>query len=465
MISRSLTNPVQNNLLNITLDKAAFYIDEYIQGKVELNTGVAIIVNDINLSFTLFENWIYKEKDSNIQDTHQECLLSMNLDIKRKLNINTNLVSLNPGKFIFPFYFKIPKSVQPCFEYPTSESKAYIRYALSAQIISPYANGGTSTYVILKSRPIMPNKQLFFTATSSLHKWGLISSGSTTLNISILNGTDCFKNGSKIDFNIDIDNSKGKLSTDECKINLMRKIVLKSKYGKQVKEIKNECISKKFKTVVNVNEKKNFNVSLSLREMDNSIFNFKEEKIPYINISDMGFFLPSINSFLIECKYTLKATLYFSSFVKFDERPRIIIPISVCHQSLEEFNQEVQNYYQSQNQYKNQVNNQYNNQYNSQINNQANNQYNNQYNNQNYNQYYNNQNPEMTINRSGSLNNNSTPLSLDENKINDEVENELHSQEEIEKPHQNYNNDNNNTNGDLGAPSFDAPAPVFYNKP
>ena len=57
------------------------------------------------------------------------------------------------------------------------------------------------------------------------------------------------------------------------------------------------------------------------------------------------------------------------------ERPRIIIPIYICHQSINEYNTEVDNYYRNQNQ--NQINiNQYdiNNQYN--INNQQQNNYN-----------------------------------------------------------------------------------------
>jgi hypothetical protein len=431
MLSRALTVQNTPQSLSITLDRASFFVDEYIQGKVELNSSTQLVINDISISFQILENWLSKGDDGHaISDMYNECLLTMNLDIKRKLNINANLISLNPGKYIFPFYFKIPKVVQACFEYPTTESKASIRYSLTAQLLSPYAQGTASTYVLLKSRPILQNKQLFFTNSTSTHKWGLFSGGSTTLNISILNGTDNFRNGENINFNIDIDNSKGKIGAEECKITLSRIIKLKSKFGKVVKEIKNDCcLSQKFATQVAINERKNFNVSLSLMNMDTKIFNFKEVNIPYINITDMSYFLPSINSYLLECDYNLKATLYFTNFVKHDERPRIIIPIRICHQSLPEYNSEVQNYLARQNS-------------------------------NNNNQYFVNQNnPGVNLNRSLSLmNNQQNPLSLDNNENNEENYNDdLPTQEEVEKPNQNNNN--------MGAPSFGAPMPAFQTRP
>ena len=86
---------------------------------------------------------------------------------QKKLNINTNLKSLNPGKFTFPFYFKISKLVPPSFEYPTQEAIAYLRYTLNAQIVSPYIKGTAFNYVIINSRPLKQNKELLFTASSN----------------------------------------------------------------------------------------------------------------------------------------------------------------------------------------------------------------------------------------------------------------------------------------------------------
>ena len=469
----------QNQTLTISLDKPSFFVDEYIQGKVQLNIVSPIIINDINLSLNSYEKW---EKGNEfldkISENCNECLLAMSLDVKKQLNINSNLISLSAGTFIFSFVFRIPKTVQPCFEFPETESNAYIRYYLTAQIASPYVQSTSSTFVLLKSRPNLENKQLSFSNSTNLRKWGLFSAGETCLNVSIENGTDSFKHDATIDLNIDIDNNKGKLATDECKITLKRNIILKAKNGGQVKsEIKEDCINKTVKTVVGIGNKKNFPASISLRDMDISKFDFKNNKLPYTNISDMGYFLPSINSAIIQCNYNIEVILSFESFVKQDDKPKVNIPITICHQSVIEYNAEIQSYYERQNQintqYNNQYNNQYDNQYDSQYNEQYNDQYNDQYNNQydnnQYNDQYNNQN---TINQCNNNENNEQitddgnqdltyqkPLPQEENNIKENNDNDLPSQEELEKTTQN-NNDNNNT-GD----SSDAPAPFFPPNP
>ena len=182
----------------------------------------------------------------------------MYLDIKKKLKINTNLVSLSPGKFIFPFYFKIPKNVAPCFEYQTNETKASIKYTLNAQVISPYIHLNKYTYLLLKSRPIIEKKNLLFTNTSNIHKWGIFSGGSTVLNVSILNGVDCFKNNENINLNIEVDNTKGKINAKECKVKLNANLNLKAKNGNLIKEIKTEIFNKKVKAATKIKEKKKF---------------------------------------------------------------------------------------------------------------------------------------------------------------------------------------------------------------
>ena len=479
MLSRSVTMPTnpQSHSLTIVMNKPFYFTDEYIDGKVELSTTAQIILNDIYLTFTLSENWTSKKQDNSIAETFSENLSSIYLNIKKQLNINSNLVSLSPGKFSFPFYFKIPKPVPPCFEFQTQVTNAYIRYTIGAQIISPYIKGTSYSYILLKSRPDITKKQTSFSASTKLHKWGLFSGGNTTLNTLISKGTN-YKNGEIIPLKIEVDNSRGKLNVKECKFTLKRFITLKSKLGKNIKDETNDCISRTINTFTRINEKNTFNFDLNLKDMDNSIFS-KGQKLPYLNVSDMTYFLPSINSKILECRYILKITLYFDTFVVHDERPRIEIPLHICHQTIEEYNNQSNAYYQKQNPSNNQYNNpQYNNnQYNNnQYNNNQynNNQYNkpqynnNQYNNNQYNQYNNNQNNNNIYqrtntqiepsNRNISLMNNGnqlpSPPLMDNKKNNEESDIDLPSQEEIE-------NKKNDENNDLGAPSFDAPAPSY----
>ena len=83
--------------------------------------------------------------------------------------------------------------------------KAYIRYFLISNIISPYTKGSAKSFIILKKRQkIEMNKEIILTSENIVHKWGLFNSGKTKLKITSMNGTDNFKFGDDIKFETDI---------------------------------------------------------------------------------------------------------------------------------------------------------------------------------------------------------------------------------------------------------------------
>ena len=330
--------------LKIIPKASAFFADDFIEGQVELSSSVQIIINDINLVLNSMEFWstFSKEMNTNINEKNDTSLVSVNLDVKRKLNINSNLVALKPGKFNFGFKFKVPKIPEASFEFPSQEGKAYLRYYLAANIISPYVKGNTSTYIIIKKRQsIEMNKQVSFTVENSIHKWGLFGGGKTKMVVTSINGTDNFKFGEKINFDISIDNKNGKINTTECKAVLNRTVVFKTKLSEKKKTVVDELISKKIKTETLPGESKNFSCNLSLEKIENKNFDIKGASIPYTNISDINYFLPTMKTLILECSYTLKFTLYFDSFVKYNDRPRIIIDLIICHQSFDEYKAEM----------------------------------------------------------------------------------------------------------------------------
>ena len=353
MFQRVLTyqQPIPQNTVMQTLQTlkiipkaSAFFADDFIEGQVELTSSVQIIINDINLVLNSMEYWttFSKEMNTNINEKNDTALVSVNLDVKRKLNINTNLVALKPGTFNFGFKFKVPKIPEASFEFPSQEGKAYLRYYLAANIISPYIKGNTSTYIIIKKRQsIEMNKQVSFTTENSIHKWGLFGGGKTKMQITSINGTDNFKFGEKINFDINIDNKNGKINTNECKVVMNRTVVFKTKLSEKKKTITDELISKKIKTETLPGESKNFSCNLSLEKIENKNFDIKGASIPYTNIADINYFLPTIKTLLLECTYTLKFTLYFDSFVKHNDRPRIIMELIICHQSMDEYRAEM----------------------------------------------------------------------------------------------------------------------------
>ena len=320
--------------LSIILNKSSFCIDEPIEGKIELNIISPTVISDISLSVFFLENWL---KISPVQegDTFRDNLLTFNLNINKLLNINTDLVSLAPGKYRFPFSFKIPKALSTSFEFSTPEKKAYIRYTIDAKIISPYIQGQTSNYIFINSKykEKNVNNKPIKTSTISIYKWNIVPEGTTTLKVSLLNDENYFQFGKAINFKVDIDNSIGKLITKEIKVVIIRKIDFKKNISREIVDsITNDCVVKKFKTLLKPGEKESYIFEISLKDMDSNMFNdLKKANLPYTNLKELGFFLPNIQSAIIDCNYTFRATLYFDSFVAYKHRPRVFIPINICH--------------------------------------------------------------------------------------------------------------------------------------
>ena len=95
--------------------------------------------------------------------------------------------------------------------YKVKFDKAYIRYFLFSNIISPYTKGSAKNFIILKKRQkIEMNKLIILTSENSMHKWGLFNSGKIKLKITSMNGTDNFKFGDDVKFEIDIDIFEGR---------------------------------------------------------------------------------------------------------------------------------------------------------------------------------------------------------------------------------------------------------------
>ena len=330
--------------LKIIPKKSAFFTDDFIEGQVELTTSAQIIINDINIVLNSHEFWstFSQELDINIRENKTTQLITQSLDVKNKLNINTNLVALKPGKFTFDFRFKPPKILEPSFEYPGRVDKAYVRYFLSANIISPYIKGFGSVLIILKRRQsIEMNKQVILTSENNVHKWGIFNGGRTKLKVTCINGTDNFRFGEDVKFDINIDNMNGNLVINECKIVLKRNVKFKNSYGQVKKDILEELSSKTIKTLTTQGEEKAFPYVLSLKNIQNKKFVLQNSGIPYTDFNDINYFLPSIKTFILECSYTIKFTLYFNNFVTFNDRPRIIMNAIICHQTIDEYKAEM----------------------------------------------------------------------------------------------------------------------------
>ena len=335
----------QNVTLKIIPKSSSFFTDDYIEGQIELSTLIEIIISEINLTLYSSQKWaaFLNESNSNKYDEKTDAIVASNLNVKKKLNINSNLISLKAGKYLFGFKFKIPGIINPSFEYSTKERNVNLRYILFANIISPYIKGNTSIYLLFKQKQkVEANTQLSSITERIIYKWGLFDCGKTKLTATILNTTDNFKFDENIKLNINIDNINGKLNAVECIISLKRIIILKNVHGLIIKVIEDELINQTIKTETNEGETKNFPYILKLKDIKNIDLENIDNILPYNNNDNLNYFLPTIKSSLIECSYSINFSLYFNSFVRDKDIPKINMPIIICHQSLDEYKNEIQ---------------------------------------------------------------------------------------------------------------------------
>lgn len=90
----------------------------------------------------------------------------------------------------------------------------------------------------------------------------------------------------------------------------------------------------KEKAKVLAGEKKSFNCKFTLKDKNNDKYN--EDSSPLYKIDNFNFFRPSIDGSVLDCRYEIKVSLYFENFVDYNHRPRVIFPINVVHETLEE---------------------------------------------------------------------------------------------------------------------------------
>ena len=345
MLRVATYNPVKSSpkILSVKLNKSSFFLDEEVEGIVELTITSPTVLSDINISLFIIENWIEKiSKDADRGDYIKQCLLSLNLNLPYLLNINSSLINFQNGLHKFPFKLKLPNNLSPSFEYPHGDKKAFLRYCLEIKIISPYIASQTSNYLLLKSRPkIEIDKHLHYESSIDVHKWGIVKKGNTTLKVSMTN--NYFTCDEKANLNIIIDNSKGQMITDHCKIVVLRTVKVKNKNNNQVINKYEEEISVQIlKTVVEDGKKKSFEASVVLKQEDLKEFQYKNEVRPFPD-ADYNFLVPSLCSKIVECAYNIKISLYFHGFVIYKERPRIYVPIFIVHQSIGDFEKYINN--------------------------------------------------------------------------------------------------------------------------
>ena len=330
--------------LYIHFEKMCFYVGEYIKGNLEINNNSRSLIKDIIIEIYITEDWKFKDGIKSDSNKNRIKNYKLNLIDKGILEVKDeeNLI-LPIGITLIPFNFRFSENNTPCFEYPSTDVRCFIRYSFVAYIDSFNTTGYGSSPLFLLSRPVMEvEKNLNLSCTQSIKKWKFLGEGNTTLKVSIPENN--YKYDSECKMNIEIDNSRGKISTKEFKVTLLRTLTFKNKKGeivhKESKKIKRQIV----KIIAKPGEIKFCTHNLTFIE-DNlkSIYNYKNQANPYnASIEKINFFMPTVKGNFIICDYNIKISLYFESFVDKNHRPRVNFPIYLVHQLPVDYQLEIQ---------------------------------------------------------------------------------------------------------------------------
>ena len=135
--------------ITISLKKYDYFPGEFVEGNVILQLITPMVMNDIYLNLTISEFWNVRT-DTVVAETSDKVVLSQRVGIGNILKINSTLINLNPGRFNFPFKFKLQENFPPIFEYPKNDQRGHLRYILKAQIYSSFNQGEANVYLFIK---------------------------------------------------------------------------------------------------------------------------------------------------------------------------------------------------------------------------------------------------------------------------------------------------------------------------
>ena len=330
----------------IHFEKSVFYVGEFIKGNIEINTSSSAIIKDITIEIFITEEWKLKEGDKIKTFSDKKRVVLYNLNIKSlkvfKIVDEDNLI-LPIGLTFIPFNFHFSEQNIPCFEFPCPDKRASIRYSFMATIDSTHTSGSATVPICLLSRPIIETeKKLSAAIKQTIKKWKLFGEGDTELKVSFPENN--YKYDSICKLKIEIDNTKGKISTKEYKVTLIRTIIFTDQEGEIKHKECNKIVRESVKAEVKPGHKNEFEYKLLFKEKNlKKNYNYNMQANPYnIDIEKINFFMPTVKGILISCDYVIKVCLYFDSFVDNTHRPRIQLPVYLVHQLPADYQMEKQ---------------------------------------------------------------------------------------------------------------------------
>lgn len=293
--------------LEIEENKSMFFSGEMIKGKIIFLYENPPVISVVKLSLIMKEFWYHNSKQ---------------IEFKTEKTINTRSIELL-NKFDSDFSFQIPYNLNSSFEFNSFNYNIYIRYFLIAELHSLEENHVNQKLIIIKSiGKYSPSNFIQFGSNINIMKF--INLGNCLASVKLKQNN--IKMGEFLELAVNVNNNS-KYNIKEIKINLIRDIIFRNE--KEFKE--RQIIGRKiFSWIVESGQEKQNNFLLKIEDSKLQNFDLRTFKNPYQNI-EIQDLINSVSTNYIECKYSLKITFYFNHFVVFDQRPRIFLPINICH--------------------------------------------------------------------------------------------------------------------------------------
>ncbi len=333
-----IQNLCRSDILTIQFKKESYYEGQTVEGTIILEPKSNIVLNDILIKFKQSEYFVYVVDEKNtVSDINSQTFFEKRINAGEYLNMGSQMLSLTPNSYKFPFQFTLPKDIPPSFEYPFKNRRASLRYTFSAELLSPYTKSLAETYLWIKARPINLPSQIKHENYVKVKNVGIVSRGQS--GIALFTLANNFRVNDMIPFTVDIYNEECAVRVKEVKISIKR-IVTFSKAGKEYQK-RTAILRKRYPCLCEKNSKNSYHYDdIQIRDNDFKDVDFNKALNPYPFLDDLNLLMPNVKTNLIKCEYSLKATSYFDYSVLKKDRPRVEMPIYVTHQLQKEYEYE-----------------------------------------------------------------------------------------------------------------------------
>ena len=250
-----IQNLSRSDILTIQFKKESYYEGQTVEGIIILEPKQNLVMNDILIKFKQSEYFVYVVDEKNtVSDLNSQTFFEKRLNAGEYLNMGSNMISLTPGSYKFPFQFTLPHDIPPSFEFPFRNRRASLRYTFSAELLSPYVKSLSETYMWIKARPINIPSQIKHENYVKVKNVGIVSRGQS--GIALFTMANNYRMNDMLPFTVDIYNEECAVQVKEVKISIKR-IVTFMKGGKEYQK-RTAILRKRYPCVCEKNTKNSY---------------------------------------------------------------------------------------------------------------------------------------------------------------------------------------------------------------